>query len=71
MYDNEFGILGEKQSMWKQKNVLEANNTEVNVTEDTGGKLKMDSEPAESKLIYSFKTQTNQQLAQKYHIEEI
>lgn len=32
VYDNESGILGGKQSMWKQKTVLESNNTEVNVT---------------------------------------
>lgn len=69
MYDNKFGILGGKQSGWKQNTLLEANNTEVNVTED-GENLKMDREPAESKLVYFFMTLTNQQLAQKYHVVE-
>lgn len=36
----------------------------------TWEKPKNDRELAESKLVYSFTIQTNQQLAQKYHIVE-
>lgn len=34
-YDNKSGILGGKQSGRKQDTVLEAKNTEVNITEGT------------------------------------